>query len=41
VRKHKALSKELNEHEHSAPGERARMTSKDRHEHEIDLGIGF
>ncbi len=41
TREHKALSKELAEHERSTPGERARTNFKERDEHEIDLGIGF
>jgi conjugative relaxase-like TrwC/TraI family protein len=41
VREHRALSKELAEHDRSTPGERGRATSKDRDEHEIDLGIGL
>jgi len=41
VREHRALSKELAEHERSTPAERDRANSKDRDEREIDLGIGF
>ena len=41
VREHKALSKELAEHERNTPDEHARTNSKDRDERGIDLGIGL